>query len=245
MRRLVWLSGVLLALSCEVNTNNLNLDASGSGGATGVGGCPRCVGTGGNSASGGTTGAGGVSSTGGTTGTGGDGQSGGTTGTGGDGQSGGATGAGGNSGKGGNNATGGKGGSGGNGNKGGNNGSGGSATGGNNGSGGQGGAAGCDSLATQYTSALQTAKKCTTGAANQCQDLVDSVIGCNNCKTYVNDDTTLNAITDQWTAAGCAVGHFCSAVACVAPTTTCAAVSPTGPAGGAGMCQNSLIGGTP
>src|SRR5579871_4276508 len=242
MRRLVWLSGVLLALSCEVNTNNLNLDASGSGGATGVGGCPRCVGTGGNSASGGTTGAGGVSSTGGTTGTGGDGQSGGTTGTGGDGQSGGttgtggdgqsggATGAGGNSGKGGNNATGGKGGSG---------------TGGNNGSGGQGGAAGCDSLATQYTSALQTAKKCTTGAANQCQDLVDSVIGCNNCKTYVNDDTTLNAITDQWTAAGCAVGHFCSAVACVAPTTTCAAVSPTGPAGGAGMCQNSLIGGTP
>ena len=51
MRHLVWLSGVLLALSCSVDNSNLNVDAGGTGGVVigsgGAGGCPRCAPTGG------------------------------------------------------------------------------------------------------------------------------------------------------------------------------------------------------
>jgi hypothetical protein len=232
-RNFGWLAGLSLALACSVNSSNLDLDASV---------CLTCVGTGGASASGGPTGAGGVTATGGApatggqVGTGGDGQSGGTIGTGGNGQSGGATGAGGGQ-SGGATGTGGDGQSGGNNGKGGNNGNG-----GNNGKGGQGGAESCDTLATDYANAMTAAKKCTVGAPNQCQQLVNDTIGCSGCREYVNDATTLNAIETQWANQGCASGHLCSTIACVTPPTSCVAATTGGPGSGAGMCESNLVG---
>ena len=241
-RNLGWLAGLALALACSVNSSNLDLDA---------GTCPRCVGTGGASASGGQVGSGGASATGsasatgGQVGSGGDGQSGGTIGTGGSGQSGGAVGTGGSGQSGGTTGTGGDGQTGGNNGKGGNNGNGGnSGKGGNNGSGGQGGAETCDMLATDYANALTTARKCTVGAPNQCQQLVDDTIGCSNCREYVEDASMLNALEAKWTNQGCATGHVCSNILCVTPATSCVAPNPGAGPGGAGMCESSLAGGT-
>jgi len=259
MRHLGWLSVVLLALSCSVDNSNLDVDAGGSGGivggsggAGGAGGCPRCVNTGGaggaqsgagGQATGGTTGAGGQA-TGGQIGTGGSalggqpGSGGSAAGAGGSGTGGDATGSGG-SGTGGK-GTGGKG-------AGGTTGTGGKGSGGATGTGGQGGAASCDMLATVYTTELTAAKSCSPGAANQCQQLVDSSLPCPGCKTYVNDTTNLDAIASQWTAAGCAsMQHICPLIACVVPTpATCQAVAttggggpgPSGPAATTGMCK--------
>src|SRR5215831_18941160 len=81
---------------------------------------------------------------------------------------------------------------------------GGKGSGGANGTGGQGGAASCDTLASEYTTELTAAKSCSPGAANQCQQLVDTSLPCAGCKTYVNDTTNLDAIASQWKAAGCA-----------------------------------------
>jgi hypothetical protein len=272
MRRVVWLSGLFVALSCSVDNSNLNVDAGGSGGA---GGCPRCVGTGGASGgqSGGATGSGGsTNGTGGVTagtggeagsvtGTGGAGSGGNVTGTGGSatGSGGsataGATGAGGSvtgtggAGGGGNatgaggSATGGRKGSGGDGAQGGTPG-----TGGGKGQGGQGGAASCDTLATDYSNALTAAKKCTPGATNQCQQLVDNSISCPGCKTYVNDVTTLDTIQTEWTAAGCgSATHLCPQIACVVPvqsTCTSTSANPGGPNAGAdpsGTCSGGAL----
>src|SRR6185312_6549071 len=81
MRNLAWLGGVVLALSCTVNSSNLNVDASGIGaGGSAAGGSP---GTGGQIVTGGTTGTGGQTATGGTIGTGGQTATGGHFGTGG------------------------------------------------------------------------------------------------------------------------------------------------------------------
>lgn len=205
-RNFGWLAGLSLALACSVNNSNLDLDAST---------CPRYVGAGGATASGGQTGAGGVTATGGAPATGGQ------VGTGGDGQSGGAIGTGGNGQSGGNNGTG-----------------------GSNGTGGQGGAETCDMLATDYSNAMTAAKKCTVGGFNQCRQLVNDTIGCSNCREYVNDATMLNALETQWANQGCANGHLCSAIACVTPSTSCVADSSSGPGpgSGAGTCQNNLAG---
>ncbi len=86
MRHIVWLAGCLLVLSCTVNSDNLNTDAGGTGGATATGGQ---VGTGGATATGGQIGTGGATATGGAPatggqlGTGGQSATGGKTGTGG------------------------------------------------------------------------------------------------------------------------------------------------------------------
>ncbi len=246
MRHLVWLSGILLALSCAVDNSNLNVDAGGSGGA---GGCPRCVGTGG--AGGGSTGTGGATAgapgtggaTAGATGSGGSvtgtggGAAGGQTGTGG-GTVGGQTGTGGSVTGSGGSGTGGRKGSGGDGATGGTTG-----TGGGKGQGGQGGAASCDAIATDYSNALTAAKKCTPGTTNQCQQTVESSIACPGCMTYVNDVTMLTPIETEWSAAGCAaMPRVCPAIACVLPTnSTCSGTSTAG--GGAnpsGMCVSAF-----
>jgi hypothetical protein len=233
MRHLVWLSGVLLALSCSVDNSNLNVDA-GNVGTGGAGGCPRCAPTGGSGgAAAGATGTGGsVTGTGGSvsgiggqsgaggsvSGAGGSGTGGNVTGTGGDGAGG--------KGSGGATGTGGKG-------SGGTTGTGGKGSGGTTGTGGQGGSPSCDTLASEYTSALTKAKACTPGTANQCQRMVDSSITCPGCKTYVNDTTTLDTIDAQWKAAGCDKMHFiCPAIACVVPgQPTCQAAAPGGSTG--------------
>ncbi|HEY6478098.1 MAG TPA: hypothetical protein VI456_16085 [Polyangia bacterium] len=207
MRHLVWLSGVLLALSCAVDNSNLNVDAGGSGGAGGT-----------------STGAGGSATGGG----------GGVTSTGGAGAGGNATGAGG-SGTGGRKGTGGDGALGGT-----------IGTGGGKGQGGQAGAASCDALAADYSNALTAAKGCTPGAASQCQQLVDTSLSCPGCKTYVNDVTMLNAIDDEWTAAGCAsMPHgVCPAIACIAPGQGVCTSNPTGSGpgtGSAGTCSSNLV----
>jgi len=233
MRPIVWLAGCLLVLSCAVNNDNLNTDAGGTGGA---GGCPRCVGTGGTSATGGQVGTGGQSATGGQVGTGGQSATGGQVGTGGAATGGGSGGAGGCPrcvGTGGASATGGQVGSGGAGGK---TGTGGSATGGHGaggsgtgGGGGQGGGKSCDALETDYSSALTAAKKCTPGATNQCQQLVNSSLSCPGCKQYVNDTTALNTLQTEWDDQNCSsVTHLCPAIACLVPTTNvCISTSAT------------------
>jgi hypothetical protein len=258
MRRLVWLSGVLLALSCSVDNSNLNVDAgSGTGGAGGDA-CPRCVSTGGSggNATGGAVGSGGAVAgapgTGGVaTGTGGgaagqSGTGGGVAGAGGSGTGGGVAGAGGNGtgGGAGGNGTGGKG-TGGKG-AGGATGTGGKGSGGTTGTGGQGGSPSCDTLTTEYTTALAAAKVCTPGATGQCQQMVDSSISCPGCQTYVNDTTTLDTIVSEWTAAGCDKMHFvCPAIACVVPgPASCQTILTPGnggpAAGTTGMCSSAL-----
>ncbi len=257
MRHVVWLSGVLLALSCSVDNSNLNLDAGGSGGA---GGCPRCVGTGGGGGgqTGGSTGTGGATAgavgTGGSaTGTGG-GAAGGQTGTGGS-AGGGQTGAGGSvagaggsvAGAGGSVAGAGGSGTGGNATGTGGKGTGGKGAGGTTGTGGgkggQGGGTSCDTLANDYASALTAAKKCTPGATNQCQQTVESSIACPGCKTYVNDVTMLTPIETEWSAAGCAaMSRVCPAIACVLPLNSFCSGTSTGGGGAnpSGMCVSAL-----
>ena len=126
-------------------------------------------------------------------------------------------------------------------------GTGGSATGGHaaggSGGGGQGGGKSCDALETDYGNALTAAKKCTLGATNQCQQLVNSSLSCPGCKQYVNDATMLSAIQTEWDDQNCSsVPHACPAIACIVPTTSVCTSSPTsgGPGGGAdsmGTCS--------
>jgi hypothetical protein len=213
MRHIVWLAGCLLVLSCTLNNDNLNADAGGTGGASGgAGGCPRCVGTGGTTATGGQIGTGGALATGGQVGTGGVSATGGQIGTGGASATGGQLGTGG-SGIGGH-------------------GTGGSGTGG----GGQGGGKSCDALETDYGTALTAAMKCTLGASGQCQQLVNRTLSCPGCKQYVNDTTMLTAIQTAWDDQSCdSVPHVCPAIACVVPTASVCTSSPTsgGPGPGA------------
>jgi len=112
-------------------------------------------------------------------------------------------------------------------------GTGGSATGGHgaggSGSGGSGGSKSCDALETDYNTALTAAKKCTLGAAGQCQQLVNSSLACPGCKQYVNDTTTLSAIQSAWDNQNCnSGGHVCPAIACINPTTSVCTSSPAG-----------------
>ena len=116
-------------------------------------------------------------------------------------------------------------------------------TGGNNGSGGQGGGKSCDGLETDYDNALTAAKRCTLGATNQCQQLVNSSLSCAGCKQYVNDTTMLSAIQTEWDNQNCSSApHVCPEIACVVPTTSVCTSSPTSgdPGGGAdptGTCS--------
>ncbi|HEY4394096.1 MAG TPA: hypothetical protein VGP64_08540 [Polyangia bacterium] len=221
MRHLGWLTVVLLALSCAVDNSNLNVDASGTGT---TGGASGSAGTGGAAGVGGCPRCAPTGGSGGAIGSGG--AAAGAVGTGGS-----VTG------------TGGKG-------AGGTTGTGGKGAGGVNGTGGQGGAASCDALATEYATELTAAKSCSPGAANQCQQLVDTTLPCAGCKTYVNDATNLNALASQWTAAGCAsMQHICPAIACVVPgPSTCQEIAttggggpgPSGPPVTTGMCTSGV-----
>ena len=105
----------------------------------------------------------------------------------------------------------------------------------------------CGQLESDYGVALTDAKACTPGAANQCQEPVNSSLSCPGCKQYVNDSTMLEAIAAAWDAANCgATPHACPAIACVLPTQgVCASTSPNnGPNAGAspgGSCTNGAI----
>ena len=92
----------------------------------------------------------------------------------------------------------------------------------------------CSALESDYGTALTAAKECTLGAANQCQQLVNSSLSCPGCKQYVNDTTTLGTIQTEWDDQGCsAVPHACPAIACVIPTASTCTNSPTGGGPGA------------
>ena len=94
----------------------------------------------------------------------------------------------------------------------------------------------CAQLETDYSAALTAARKCTPGAADQCQQLVDLSVSCPGCKGYVNDATTLNTIATEWKNQDCKAG-VCPAIACIAPGTgVCQSTS-----GGPGeTCQSGL-----
>src|SRR5450631_806934 len=62
----------------------------------------------------------------------------------------------------------------------------------------------CAELVHEYSAALPAAEACTSGAANQCQQLVPLTLSiCTGCDHYVTNATTLNAIRAQWTNQGC------------------------------------------
>jgi hypothetical protein len=224
MRHLAWLSGLLLVVSCSVNPV-LNVDGSPSGGGGtngggGHGGASTGNGGAGGDHAGGRSGGGTAGSGGGTAGSGGGttGSGGGTTGSGG-----GTTGAGGGAAGAGGGATGA-----------------GGSTAGHNGGGqgghgtGKDGGETCAELETDYSDALTAARKCTPGAANQCQQLVDLSISCPGCKGYVNDATTLDTIAGEWKDQNCK-GGFCPAIACIAPGTGVCLSTSGGPGG---TCQS-------
>ena len=105
----------------------------------------------------------------------------------------------------------------------------------------------CDGLETDYDNALTAAKRCTLGATNQCQQLVNSSLSCAGCKQYVNDTTTLSVIQTEWDNQNCSSApHVCPEIACVVPTTSVCTSSPTsgGPGGGAdstGTCSTGSL----
>ena len=237
MRRTSLCLLVGLTLAFEINCGSVTSDGSGSGGSGGTGG-GQSGGTGqtGKGGSGGNAGthggSGGQAGAGATSGSGG--QGGDVIGSGGAGGSHASGGAGGHaSGGGGGHASGGAagGGAGGGGHAGsagGSSGAGGKAATGGHGGGGQGGQAvdggvTCAELVNEYSAALPAAEACTSGAANQCQQLVPlSLSICTGCEHYVTDAKTLNAIRAQWTSQGCNLTTaltVCPAIACVNPGT--------------------------
>ena len=223
MRDLAWLFGLLLVVSCSINPV-LKVDGSPSGGGGTNGGGGQGATTGNGGASGDHAGGGSGGATTGSGGAGGDhaggGSGGATTGSGGGtaGSGGGTAGAGGGAtGAGGSNA--------------------GQSGGGQGGHGtGKDGGETCAELETDYSDALTAARKCTPGAANQCQQLVDLSISCPGCKGYVNDATTLDTIAGEWKDQGCKAS-VCPAIACVAQGTGVCMSTSGGPGG---TCQSGL-----
>jgi len=100
----------------------------------------------------------------------------------------------------------------------------------------------CDQLVNEYAKALQEARMCTPGAADQClETAAPSLSYCNVCpQVPVNDATALTAIRSQWLAQGCATPTVCPAIACVAPAGRTCAVSNSGPSSG-GLCETTGI----
>jgi hypothetical protein len=60
----------------------------------------------------------------------------------------------------------------------------------------------CAELEGDYQQALSAALACTPGAPNQCQQAIP-VSFCAGCDRYVNDATSLNAISAQLSNQGC------------------------------------------
>ena len=98
------------------------------------------------------------------------------------------------------------------------------ATGGSTGAGGSavdGGLSSCGTLAAEYAAVLSGAKSCTAGAAGQCgKEVPSSLSPCSSgCAELVNDSSVLDALQQQWEAAGCAdVEVLCPLIACAPPT---------------------------
>jgi hypothetical protein len=96
----------------------------------------------------------------------------------------------------------------------------------------------CGDLSTQYANALPAAQSCDLSASGRCQQLVSSSLSpCFvNCRTYVNDPSTLNAIKASWKQAGCNnVAVLCPAIACLQPTNNMCLVGD----GGSGACSSN------
>jgi hypothetical protein len=109
--------------------------------------------------------------------------------------------------------------------------------GGNQGSGGQTGGLSCAQIQTDYKLALAKARQCSAGAANQCQQMASTELGCNGCPTFVNDDSGLSAPETAWNQAKCDQNQVCTNIACVSPKgSTCRAGD-----GGGAICIDTLV----
>lgn len=87
----------------------------------------------------------------------------------------------------------------------------------------------CAQIVSDYAVAEIAARKCTLGAADQCEMKAALGLGpCEGCREYVNDATTLSAIAARWTARGCSNQTGGCAVACGAlAASTCTASTDT------------------
>ena len=64
----------------------------------------------------------------------------------------------------------------------------------------------CQSISTEYESALMKAKECALGGAQQCTKLVTASFYC-RCQVFVEGDTNnLNAIATRFESSGCDTG---------------------------------------
>jgi hypothetical protein len=97
----------------------------------------------------------------------------------------------------------------------------------------------CPALEAAYASALPDAKRCDPNATTACQKLVSTSIACSGCSTVVNDTSGLDAIEQEWQAAGCAsMPRVCPAIACRIPGTGQCVVSST--AAGGASCVDAV-----
>jgi hypothetical protein len=92
----------------------------------------------------------------------------------------------------------------------------------------------CQSISTDYESALMKAKECTLGAAQQCTKLVTASFYC-RCQSFVEGDTSnLSAIASRFESSGCDTGCQGS---CVQPKAATCQSDPTSSTGG--RCLNA------
>ncbi len=77
----------------------------------------------------------------------------------------------------------------------------------------------CQTLESDYSSALLKARACNVNIKLQCQMKVTSGLKCPGCVTFVNTTTELDDIRAKWMDAGCAsCRRLCPAIACSPPT---------------------------
>jgi hypothetical protein len=97
----------------------------------------------------------------------------------------------------------------------------------------------CSALAAQYPALLAEAEACDPSAQGQCGLAAHStLLGCNDCPVYVNDESKLAVLTTQFNSAGCfGVGPPppCARVTC--PAAQPGVCVPT--SGGQGVCLSS------
>jgi hypothetical protein len=74
----------------------------------------------------------------------------------------------------------------------------------------------CQEIAAAYAAALEAAKKCEHGAANQCQVKLDRILGC-GCPTFVEESNAgeAQALAQQWNEMGCRA--ICPMIVCPVP----------------------------
>jgi hypothetical protein len=93
----------------------------------------------------------------------------------------------------------------------------------------------CQEIQTEYAAALEQAKQCVPGAANQCTKTAQSSLDC-GCATHVNDDSGLSDYASRWAASGCRAG-VCPAIACLVQSAICAPID----GGGGGRCEDTSV----